>query len=228
MGFMNAESSPHQKKVRLMGTILAIISWFGLVILAFAMVLFFAALANRDAFMNYVADISFFNEGVEGLEESEREAIDDADLTEFLPEGVTLDMTVRELIEADRQFLSDHLRLTGIHSFLTLLIYILIAILFLRIALAWRKADPFSRSTIVGLRWLGAIMLIQFFGGIVYGIFIPHSFTWILQGSEFYDTALESMIGFQGPSLEFGILFITLSWVLEHGQQIKQEQELTV
>lgn len=227
---MDADLSPHQKKVRLMGTILAIISWIGLAFLGGVLALFvyFAVTNDTDLLAGYLVDFEIYGEEFEGLAESEIEEIIDLVYEDFFPEGITLDTTVRELIRIDREFAVDHLKYIGAHGLLTIAIYIVIAILFLRIAFAWRKGEPFSRATTMGLRWLGIILLVQFGGGILYSFFIPESITRILSGSEFYDTALEALMGAQGPNLEFGILFITLSWVLEHGRQIKEEQSLTV
>jgi|GEM_PF-4262208 len=208
-----------------MGTLLAVIAWLGLAggIIGLASLVILAA--NPD-----FADGLFL--AIEPVDE-ETLAILGEDWQQeweelWLPEGISLDMTVEELLKADREFMREHFGLFSIHGVLSLLFYIAVAVLFLKIASAWRKAEPFSGATIIGMRYLGILLLAQFLFGFVYEAFVPESLSELLISSYLYDMSLDMVAGSYGPNLEAGILFLTLSWVLEYGRNIAEEQDLTV
>ncbi len=198
----------YQKKVRRMGTLLAIVSWFGLAVcvLGFIFLMIFNVVWGE-----YIREFGEFPLGVDDL-----------------PAGISAEMTVAELIQTDNEFLQANMGLFSIHLALAFVFYAFVAIIFLRIAFAWRRSEPFTNTTTGGLRWLGILLLAQSVFGFIYSSFATESLSWILDNSALYDVALESFIGSYGHNLEFGILLVALSWVLEYGSKMKEEQELTV
>jgi hypothetical protein len=145
----------------------------------------------------------------------------------FFPEEVTAETTVRELMEKDREFFESR---AGTYRWIVLgvgIFFTAVALVILRMALSWRREDPFGRGTVLGLRWLGLLFLTQFVAGWFlvflapssgYGDLIPYSLS--------FDDLVHSSGA--GASLSCGIVFLTLSWVVEHGRKIKEEQALTI
>lgn len=146
----------------------------------------------------------------------------------WLPEGITADTTVRELLNKDHAFFEEHTGAFRLLSFMAAAFYAVVCIIFLRMALSWRRADPFGRTTILGLRALGCIFLVQWVAARFADTLIPHAehgelffYTMI------YQESVQSLVG-GGANLSCGILFLALSWVLELGQRMKEEQALTI
>jgi hypothetical protein len=92
-------------------------------------------------------------------------------------------------------------------------------------ALAWRREDPFGPATIRGLRWLGLLFLVQFLALFVAEVFVPDSG---LSELSIYSTMFADLSSGDGASLTSAIVLLTLSWVLEYGRKIKEEQSLTI
>ena len=146
----------------------------------------------------------------------------------LLPEGISPDTTVRELVAKDHAFFEAHLGSYRLVLILTGLFYATLAVIILRMALAWRKEHPFGPATVRGLRWLGVIFLVQFFGSFLATPFLPYAeYTDLLSYSVMYDLAVETLFT-SGANLSCGIVFLTLSWVMEHGRNMKEEQSLTI
>lgn len=184
-----------------MGTVLAIVSWLSILLYALGLLVVAAVLRFEDKI---------------GLNRGE------------LPEGITLDMTVGELLAADHSFLQSHMGLFGVHFSMALIFYIVLSVILLRIAIAWRRAEPFQKTTVLGLRWLGILLLGQWVSGIIYQWLAPNSLSMLLTNSTLYDLALGLFSGTYGVNLEASIIFLTLSWVLEHGRMLKDEQDMTI
>jgi len=145
----------------------------------------------------------------------------------FLPGGLTPEATIRELMLKDRAFFDAH---TGTYRLLLLVtaaFFSIVAIIILRMAMSWRQGDPFGRGTIQGLRWLGILFLIQFFASLLVSVMVPSSGFWELtvHSAMFDDLVTNSGTG---ATLSCGIVFLTLSWVLEYGRKMKEEQALTI
>lgn len=198
---MNTQTLLHQKKVRNMGTALAVITWLSIAICTVGiLVLGVAIRLTGNLSPNRVE----------------------------LPKGITLDMTVGELLAADDRFMQTHQDLFSAHFILALIFYIILSVILLRIAVAWRRGEPFQRTAVLGFRWLGILMLGQGLFGWIYEILAPESLSGLLTYSRLYDLALGLFSGSYGVGLESAIVFLTLSWVLEHGRMLKDEQDLTV
>ena len=146
----------------------------------------------------------------------------------LLPEGVTLETTVRELLESDRAFFEENRGRYRALSFLATAFILISAAVFLRLALAWRQAVPFGRPTIIGLRCLGLLLILQFIVGWTVDNFVPRpEHSELFSFSELYQIPVDLLAG-SGPILSSGILFLILSWVLDYGRKIKEEQALTI
>ena len=146
----------------------------------------------------------------------------------WLPEGITADTTVREMLKKDRAFFEEHTGTFRLLSFLAAVFYAVVCLIFLRMALSWRRADPFGRPTILGLRCLGFLFLAQFIGGCCVAFFLPQAeHSQLLFYSAIYQESVDSLLE-GGANLSCGILFLALSWVLEFGQKMKEEQALTI
>ena len=145
----------------------------------------------------------------------------------LLPEGITAEMTVLDLIERDRRFFKDNAGYYQSYSFLAIAFFLATALIFLRLALGWRRAEPFGRSTIMGLRWLGLLLIIQFFVGWALDFALPRSgHDDLLLYNAIYETPIQML--YTGPILSTGLMLLILSWVLGYGRKIKEEQALTV
>ena len=142
--------------------------------------------------------------------------------------GISAETTVLELLERERAFLEENQGLYRGLSALSTVFMILFAIIFLRLALAWRRAEPFGRVSIIGLRCLGALLVIQFLVGLIVDAFTPYAaHRALFLETDLYEEPIMFLTG-GGPVLSSGILFLILSWVLDYGRRIKEEQSLTI
>ncbi len=278
---MTTESYPHQKRVRIMGTALAIISSLALlasVLTPLALFMlpswllgfdskedltYFERLAgegvpdpqtasdeelrshfetrfataqphlpegtSRETFANtmtyfvrmQVGESLFLPEEV-ALKETVDPAFPDFSL---LPGGLTADTPIRELILKDRAFFEAHADRYRLMVILSAAFFALVSLVVLRMALAWRREDPFGPGTIRGLRWPGFLFLVQFLAEFIATVIVPHSgFSELSIHSRMFDDLSSGT----GASLTCAIVFLTLSWVLEYGRKMKEEQALTI
>lgn len=278
---MNAESFPYQKRVRAMGTTLAVISLLGLlfwIVIGLAQLFFppvfgFEAKEDLSYFERFVGDgapdpkaataeelrrhfethfaeaqpdlpdgvtkeiyantMIYFTklragEVVGGYMIPEPDEALDADF-DFLPGGMTEETTIRELMLKDRAFFEAHQGTYRLLVIVTTAFFSILSFVILRMALSWRQGDPFGPGTIRGLRWLGVLFLVQFLASWVVGLFVPYDSGFIIDLT-FFSSILEDLatnFGI-GASLSCGIVFLTLSWVVEYGQKMKEEQALTI
>lgn len=209
---MNDETNLSERKLRVLGNILLIVACIGLI----------AGLAMVPiSFTSQFSDLT-------GLEDPEvREAIDEVSEL-FLPEGLTLESSVRDLIKHDREFLANNHSMYRNLSLLSAAFILLSAFIFLRLALDWRKAIPFGRPAIIGLRCLGLLLVVQFVVSSIVLVLVPepwHRELFLM--SELHYSPVDFFIG-GGPILSSGILFLILSWVLDYGRKIKDEQAFTI
>jgi hypothetical protein len=160
-------------------------------------------------------------------EEVALEEAADPDFPSFslLPGGLTADSPIRELILKDRAFFEAHADRYRLMVILTAAFFALVSLVVLRMALAWRREDPFGPGTIRGLRWLGFLFLVQFLGRFVAAVAVPDSGFIELS---IHSAMFEDLSSGDGASLTCAIVFLTLSWVLEYGRKLKEEQALTI
>lgn len=211
---MNTSTLALKKPVRRMGTTLAAIS---VVALLFWAIVTLILLISPSVILS-TDDVAPPPEVIAAIPDAE---------SLFFPEGVTPETTVRELMEKDRAFFESH---SGTYRWTSLgwvIFFAAVAAVILRMALSWRQGDPFGRGTIVGLRWLGFLFLAQFIVGWVLLFLLPSSgYGELVSHSVMFDE-LASMPG-SGASLSPGIVFLTLSWVVDYGRKMKEEQALTI
>lgn len=203
---MNDQTAIPQQKLRLLGNILLVVACLGLV----SWVLILPHTISLTSPLP-----SQYSESDQKLEESQ------------LPAGITPETTVSELMERDRAFFNENRQTIRVISILATGFLILISVVILRLALAWRRADAFGRVTIIGLRCLGVLLIVQFIAGWIVNSFIARP----AHGEIFTHSVVSEMpVMFLvvGPNLSTGILFLILSWVLEYGRGIKEEQALTI
>ncbi len=141
--------------------------------------------------------------------------------------GMTADTTVRELILKDRAFFETHKAIYQLLVVITAIFFATVSFVILRMALSWRRGDPFGPGTIRGLRQLGVLFLAQFLAAFAVVLIIPESgFTELTSHSMLFE---DLATGFgSGASLSCGIVFLTLSWVIEYGRKMREEQALTI
>jgi hypothetical protein len=203
---MNDQTAIPQKKLRRLGNILLVVACLGLISWVWIIPLT-VSLTSPWPTVSVEFDQKF--------EESQ------------LPAGITPETTVRELMERDRTFFNENRQtIRGLSIFATGLL-ILISVVILRLALAWRRADAFGRITIIGLRCLGALLIVQFIAGWIVDSFIARP----THGEIFTHSVVSElpvMLLVVGLNLSTGIVFLILSWVLEYGRRIKEEQALTI
>lgn len=204
---MNDEASLPQKKLRLLGNILLFLACLG-VILGLILIPF-TFLASSSAESDPDPEIQY--------------AVDEAGL----PEGISMETTVQELLEYDRNFFEENKGRYWAFSSLTAFYVLAFAILCIRLALSWRKSEVFGRPSIIGLRLLGFLLVFESCVG-WFIIFFPESwhvdtFFW----SDLYQSSIDFVLA-GTPTLATGIMFLILSWVLDYGRMIKQDQALTI
>lgn len=216
---MKDQSSLPQRKLRLLGNILLVVAGLGLLA-----GLILASLAIFETSPQTLWEDPEVAEMIDELDPKARKMIDEL----FLPEGVTLETNVRELLQHDRTFFKNNHGSYRALSLLSAAFVLLSAAIFLRLALAWKRAVPFGRPAIIGLRCLGLLLVVQFLVGSTVSIFVtmPWHRDLFLMG-ELYHIPVDMLIG-GGPILSSGILFLILSWVLDYGRKIKEEQALTI
>jgi hypothetical protein len=208
---MNNDNALPRKKMRLLGNILLVLASLGLI----------AGLVIFPLNFSLSSPVKAPEEVLRMMDEIILEV--DPDL-----EGISADMTVLELLERERVFLEKNRGLYRGLSALSAVFMILFAIIFLRLALAWRRADPFGRVTIIGLRCLGALLVVQFLVGSIVDAFIPYAaHRALFLETDLFEEPIMFLTG-GGPALSSGILFLILSWVLDYGRRIKEEQSLTI
>lgn len=202
---MNTKIALHKNKIRNMGRILTGISWTSIVVSILAV------------------PVLIFGSFVLLIEESSEFASPPT-----LPPGISLDMTVSELIRADQSFLEAHIVLVNLHIIMAVAFSLLLSFILLRIARAWRRSEPFQQTAVRGFRWLGILLLGQSIFGLVYAAFSPDSLSILLIHSSLYDLMITYLCCNNVGQIVAGIVFLTLSWVLEHGRMLKTDQDLTV
>lgn len=211
---MSTATLAPQKSVRTMGTTLAAIS---VVALLFWVSMTLVILISPSIFLS-TEDALWQVRLAEQIPDS---------AALFFPEGVTAETTVRELMEKDRAFFEAH---TGTYRWIVFgwaTFFAVVAVVILRMALSWRREDPFGRGTVLGLRWLGLLFLTQFVVGWVLVFFIPSSRYGELVP---YSVMFDELVFWSGAgaSLSCGLVFLTLSRVVEYGRKMKEEQALTI
>lgn len=211
---MNTATLAPQKPVRTMGTTLAAIS---VVALLFWVSMTLVILISPSIFLS-TEDALWQVRLAEQIPDS-------ASL--FLPEAVTAETTVRELMEKDRAFFESH---SGSYRWIVLgvgIFFTAVTLVILRMALSWRREDPFGRGTVLGLRWLGLLFLTQFVVGWFLVFLVPSSgYGDLIPYSVSFDDLVHSSGA--GASLSCGLVFLTLSRVVEYGRKMKEEQALTI
>jgi hypothetical protein len=141
---MNDQTAIPQKKLRLLGNILLAIACLGLISWVWIMFL------TIDLTSPLPPESTEWDRKVE---------------ESLLPVGITPETTVRELMQLDRTFFNENSQTIRVISILATGLWILISVVILRLALAWRRADAFGRATIVGMRHLGVLLIVQFIAG---------------------------------------------------------------
>lgn len=145
----------------------------------------------------------------------------------LLPEGIRMDMTVRELMEYDRQFFEKKRGQFRAISFMSAAFILVFAGGCIWLALSWRRAVAFGSPTIAGLQFLGCILILQFGVGWIVGFLTESWHSEVFFWSDLY-LASADWLAIGGPTLSSGIVFLILSWVLDYGRRIKEEQALTI
>lgn len=210
---MNTDTTFPRKRIRFLGSVLLVLSGLALI----------AGLIGIP--------VSFFYSHALTSEYPDAESMAAEVQLMFLPEEITAETTVRELLEKDRAcFVENRGRYQAL-SLVSDVFFVLYALVFLRLALAWRRAEPFGRAAIIGLRSLGILLIAQFFAGMIVEVLAPQSEVGLLYDlvclTSYYDLSIDSLAG-GGPVFSSGILFLLLSWVLDYGRQIREEQSLTI
>lgn len=221
---MKEEPTFPQKKLRLLGNFLLVVSCLGL--------LAGLAVVPISLSIESLSEDSLDPE-TEELIKSDPELADSIKEAEqiyyemLLPEGVSMDTTVRELLEYDQTFFDENRGWYYAHTFVSAFFILGFAVVCLLLALSWRRAEAFGRRTILGLRFLGLFLVLQFVVGEVVGFFFESWHTELFFWSDLYEISAVWLV-YGGPTLSSGILFLILSWVLDYGRRIKEEQALTI
>ncbi|MDX1680305.1 MAG: DUF2975 domain-containing protein [Akkermansiaceae bacterium] len=153
------------------------------------------------------------------------------ELTEFYEDEIrstplSLDTTVGELIEMDRSYAQEARSGFLLHLFSISVLYLAYALIFLRLAMAWRRAESFARPTIRGLRWLGLLHLMQFTISLIMDLRCSRPDHDIYLVTHMYQGIITA--AGMSPVLSTGILLLILSWVLDYGRRLQEEQSLTI
>jgi len=208
---MNHDNALPAKKLRLLGNILLVIASLGLI----------TGLVILPMNLSHTVPVEAPEEAFRMMDEIILEA--DPEL-----KGINADTTVLQLLEQDRAFLKEHQGLYRGLSALSAVFIVLFALIFLRLALAWRRAELFGRASIIGLRCLGALLVVQFLvGTVVNGLMPRAAHRHLFLDTDLFEQPISLLAG-GGPILSSGILFLILSWVLDYSRRISEEQSLTI
>ncbi|MCG8602498.1 MAG: DUF2975 domain-containing protein [Verrucomicrobiales bacterium] len=109
-------------------------------------------------------------------------------------------------------------------AFIATILALIIAVFLVMIGRSWRKVDPFSRKVVMGLRGLGIVFLIQ---TVILNLMPNPSVENGSAISELTSIAPFTVAG-TAPLLSLGLLLLALSWVIEHGQKLTEDTELTI
>ncbi len=247
---MEENSLKHQKKVKLMGTIILVLSILS------AVGMLFLLLVSGVAYSTIGDELDIkgvFNEAAEFAEDVS--AIDVADTAEVLSESESilkdlndeglaaekreLEVASRELKEAQKE-LDEALtelkeEMEGLPTtpldlksifygcLVASILTLIISVFLFMIGRSWRRLEPFSKGVIFGVRGLGITFLAQSL----------LSFFWPLPDED--GDAMVQMLNSTfylnlsfAPLFSLGLLLLTLSWVIEHGQKLEEVDKLTV
>ncbi len=208
---MDNDNALPRKKIRFLGNLLLVLSGLGLIAGLISIPLHFShaspsAVPDAGSMIGEITEL-------------------------FLPGEVTADTTVGELLEKDRAFFLENRGSYQVLSLLSAVFVVLFALVFLRLAWAWRRAEPFGRGTVIGLRWLGILLLAQFLTGWIAEALAPPSELAVLfelvSLTGVYHHSISLLAG-GGPVLSSGILLLILSWIVDYGRQLREEQALTI
>jgi len=215
-GIMSESLQPHQSQIQKVGRFLWGFSWFWLIFNAIAL---------------GVAMATVLGLGLAGdLGEKETIITMFAGFVEGKIEGMTSE-ALGSLVAWDYESYLKHYWISFGYLAVTFAVFIVTMTLILRIAAAWKRGDVFGDNPIRSFRLLGWIYLIHGIVGQIWGMigqFVGASHTAeVLYFSFVRDVALFSFT-FSGTGIEWGLLALALSWILEHARLLRDEQQLTV
>jgi hypothetical protein len=213
---MNEFLQPHQSRIQKVGRLLWVFSWIWLI---FNIVALGVVMAGVLAL------------GLAG-DEGNKEGV----ITMFagMPRekigGVTPE-ALRALLTWDYDSYLDHYWISFCYLIVAFIIFVATMTLILRIAAAWKIGDVFGDRPIKSIRLLGWIYLVHGIVGQAWGMlgqFMGASHTAeILYFSFIRDVSLYTFT-MSGTGIEWGLLALALSWILEHARLLREEQQLTV
>ena len=208
---MMTELQPHQARIQKVGKVLWGFSWFWLIFNLLALL---------------IVGVLTILLGVAGFGEEFLKAIIQPDLVPGLDGEAH-----RKILEWDYAAYQDHFWLTLFYIVVATMVFLVTMVLILKIAAAWKRGDVFGNSPIRCFRILGWIYLIHGIIGQLWGMtaqFVGNTHTAELIYFSFIRDV--NLMGFStsGTGIEWGLLCLTLSWILEHARLMRDEQELTV
>jgi len=138
---------------------------------------------------------------------------------------------MNEIVKWDYQNYLDHFWMTLFYTIGALLYFIATMVLILKIAAAWKKGDIFGDSPIQCFRLLGWIYLIHGVTSQIWGVagqFWGNTHTFELVYFSFIRDVCFMSFTISGSGIEWGLLALTLSWILKLAREMRDEQQLTV
>lgn len=235
----------HQKKVKLMGTILIVVSIFSAVTMLPLLGLSGYAYGKFGETINFqevLGDLSSEETGEAKKHEMETSNLirESKELLGGNYEGSEAEAAIEELKQADKeleeaerelnQMLGDipskpfNLRVFFYGMLIATILTVVASVFLFMVGRSWRATDPFSRRVIIGLRGLGITFLVQ--SMVVF--FFPDTTGDDMSGFVHLLNAAPLITIGTAPLFSLGVVLLTLSWVIEHGQQLNESNKLTI
>lgn len=236
---MNETRILHQKKVKLMGTILIVLSILSVVFMS-AVLMYLGNSYKQHGAETTVRDLIDFELDPLDLggplfddEQIEKETQKLSKLFQKL-DREEIEKIVRESYKEAEQMLEDNdlieelefanepIKLKQIFTtmILSTALTFVIAWFLIMIGRSWRRLEPFSRSVVIGLRGLGITFLAQ----LVLDFIFAEGAGSVTEVANSYPDYGFTM----APLLSLGILLLSLSWVIEYGQKLNEAEQLTI
>ncbi len=211
---MNTDIQSHQLQIQRAGKILWGFSWFWLIF-------------NFIAFI--IVGAMIIGLGIAGASGSRDEIVKTFAQSDLVP-GLNAEIS-QQILAWDFAGYMDHIWLTTFYILFAASYFVLTMALILKIAARWKRGDVFGPSPIRTFRLLGWIYLIHGIIGQAWGMigqFAGESNTSdVVYFSFIRDVGLMAF-STSGTGIEWGLLCLALSWILQHAKHLNDEQQLVV
>jgi len=211
---MNPDFEPHQKRIQRVGRLLWIFSWLWLIFNFLAMLI----VVGTAVILSVMGRVGKAEE-VAGLF-----------MTKGLVPGVE-DSVLLQILIWDYEGFQGSLGVTLFYAVFAGAFFVVTMGFILRIAASWKGGDVFGQRPIQSLRILGWLYLVHGILGQSWGVisaWIGFSNTMELIYFSFIRDVCYYTFSTSGSGIEWGLLALALSWILEHARLMREDQLQTI